>query len=87
MSRPSNIDSEVMRLIEEADWPWSDWNRAFVEARDPEQETTADYRSRSPGQISYVELQDHRLTGSASSAERQAGLQWLRGKLHLGEEK
>ena len=84
MARPSNIDPEAIRLIEEADWPWSDRDRAFVEACDPKQETTEQYRSRSPGQVSYDELQDHGLTGSASRAARRAGLEWLRTRLHPG---
>jgi hypothetical protein len=74
MSIPSNIDPEAMRLIEEADWPWSELGRAFVEARDPERETTENYRSRPPARISYDELRDHGLAGTASRADREEGL-------------
>jgi hypothetical protein len=81
MSIPSNIDSEAIRLLEEADWPWHDFSMAFVKARNPEQETTEQHRSHPPDQISYVELRDHGLAGPASTARREAGLQWLRGRL------
>jgi hypothetical protein len=54
---------------------------AFVEARDPERETTEDYRSRSPARISYEELRDEGLAGPASTVEREDGLRWLRGRL------
>jgi hypothetical protein len=81
MSIPSNIDSEAIMLLEEADWPWSNIDRAFIKARDPGQETTEQYRSHQPDQINYEELRDHGLAGSASAAQREAGLQWLRGRL------
>ena len=81
MSRPSDIDPGAVRLLEEADWPWSETNKAFAEARDPEQETSEEYRNRPAGRIGYGELRDHGLAGSASAAEREAGLRWLRGKL------
>jgi hypothetical protein len=81
MAIPSNIDSEAIRLLEEADWPWSDTHMAFIEARDPERETTEDYHSRSPDRISYAELRDQGLAGSAPTPEREAGLRWLRGRL------
>jgi hypothetical protein len=81
MAKPDNINSETIRLLNEADWLWSDSKKAFVKARDPEQETTENYRSRSSAQISYEELRDHGLAGTASEPERYAGLQWLRDKL------
>jgi len=81
MSIPSTIASEAIQLLEEADWPWSNIHNAFVESRDPERETTENYLSRSPAQISYEELREHRLAGPASMAEREAGLQWLRRRL------
>lgn len=74
MSRPSDINSEAIRLLEEADWPWSDAHKAFVQSWDPERQTTEDYRSRSPARISYEELQDRRLAGPASRAEQKSGL-------------
>ncbi len=81
MSRPSDINSEAIRLLGGADWLWSDAHKAFVESRNPERETTGDYLSRSPALISYEELRDHRLAGPA--AERAAGLRWLRGRLSV----
>lgn len=81
MSRPDDIDHEAMRLLEEADWPWSDHHKAFVEARDPQRETTEEYRGRQPAYIAYAELQDHGLAGQALPAARRAGIQWLREKL------
>ena len=83
MSRPTNIDSEAIRILEKANWPWSDATYAFVKSRDPERETTEDYRSRSPGRINYGELHDHHLLGPASTAELEDGLQWLRERLSI----
>ncbi len=81
MTIPSNIDSEALRLLEEADWPWSDAHKAFVKARDPERETTEDYRSRSPDRISDEELRACGLAAPASLGGREAGLRWLRERL------
>jgi hypothetical protein len=82
MARPSNIDAEAIRLLEQANWPWSDLHMAFIEARDTEQETIEGSLTRPKGQVNSPELWDHGLAGSASMAEREAGLQWLRGRLH-----
>lgn len=81
MTIPGNIDSAAIRLLVEAQWLWSDAHMAFIEPRDPEQETADDYRSRSPIRISYEELRDRHLAGSWSTAGREEGLRWLRGKL------
>ena len=69
MAKPGDIDPEALHLLEESDWPWSDWHRAFVEARDPERETTEEYRARQPARVSYAELQDNGLAGSAEVVE------------------
>jgi hypothetical protein len=82
MAISSNVNSEAILLLEEADWLWSDAHMAFVKARDPERETTEDYRSRSPDRIGYEELQDHGPAGPASTAEREAGLRWLRERIY-----
>ena len=81
MTIPTDIDSEAIRLLEESDWPWSNWDKAFIESRNPERETTEDYRRRSPNRISYAELKDHGLANSSSTEVREAGMIWLRGKL------
>ena len=47
---------------------------AFIEPRDPEPETTEDYRRRSPARICYEELQDHGLAGPSLTAVREAGV-------------
>jgi hypothetical protein len=74
MPRPSDIHPEAVRLLEEADWPWSDHDGAFVESRDPERETTEQYRARQPTQIGYAELRDHGLAGSVPAAGREGGI-------------
>jgi hypothetical protein len=81
MGIPADIDPEVIRLLEEADWPWSNGEKAFVEARNPEKETTEEYRKRSPERIGYGQLRDHGLAGPTSGKERETGLQWLRDRL------
>jgi len=85
MAMPTNIDPEAVRLLEEANWFWSDAEKAFIEARDPEKETTEEYRSRSPTRISYEELRDYGLAGSASGTERETTLRWLRNKLSVSK--
>jgi hypothetical protein len=81
MTIPGDIDSEAIRLLKKADWPWDGFEKAFIEARDPKQETTEDYRGRALARISYAELRDHGLAGKASTEERDAGIKWLRKKL------
>jgi hypothetical protein len=81
MSTPSDIDPEAIRLLAEADWPWSEWDRAFVKARDPGRETTEEYRLRPPAQVGHGDLRDHGLAGPASAPAREAGLRWLRERL------
>lgn len=82
MSMLSTINPEAIQLLDEADWLWSGRDGAFVKARDPEKETIEQYRSHPPDLISYEELHNHGLTGRTLTAEREAGLQWLRGRLH-----
>ena len=81
MSVLTTVDAEAVELFDEADWIWSDLDRAFVKARDPNKETTEEYRSHPPDCIAYEELEDHGLAGQATSAQRETGLQWLEDRL------
>lgn len=81
MPRPNDIDPEALRLLGETDWPWSDHHRGFVEARDPQRETSEEYRTRQATQIGHAELRDHGLAGPAPAVRRETGIRWLRGKL------
>ena len=81
MSIPRTIDGEAVRLLEEANWLWNDLNMAFIEARDPVQETTEVSPGDATSQITYEEIQHHGLARRAIPAQRDAGLQWLRGSL------
>ena len=81
MTKPADIDPEALRLLEESDWPWSDWHRAFVEAREPQRETTEQYRARQPAQVTYEALRDHGLAGPTPTVGREPGITWLRGTL------
>jgi hypothetical protein len=76
-----NIDPEAVRLLEEADWHWSECHNSFEQGRDPDKETTEEYLNHPPDRISYEELRDHGLAGQALTADREAGFQWLRRKL------
>jgi hypothetical protein len=76
MSIPRNSDAEARQLLEEAGWPWSDWEMAFVKARDPERETREAYRSQPNAYVTIEELRGHHLAGSASSAQRPRGRLW-----------
>lgn len=87
MARPGDIDPEALRLLEESDWPWSDNHRAFVEARDPDRETTEQYRGRQPAQVTYAALRDHGLAGSTPGGGREAGIRWLRDTLSASRQK
>lgn len=86
MARLGDIDPEAIRLLEEADWPWSNRDKAFVEARDPERETTAQYRARNKAQVTYAQLRDHGLAGRAAAGERDVGISWLRETLSAARE-
>ncbi len=85
MAIPHDIDPQAVRLLLEADWPWDDRQRAFVEARQPERQSTANYRSGSARSIGYGELRDHGLARARSVANRDKGLAWLRRSLGLSE--
>ncbi len=85
MAISRDIDPQAVRLLLEADWPWDDRKKAFVEARQPERESAANYRSRSPRSIGYGELRDRGLAGATDGANRDKGLAWLRGLLGLNE--
>lgn len=84
MAIPRDIDPQAVQLLLEADWPWDDRKKAFVEARQPERESIANYR-RSPSSIGYGELRDHGLAGDTYEANRNKGLAWLRDLLGLKE--
>jgi hypothetical protein len=83
MAKPTDIDLEATRLLEKVNWPWSDAEKSFVEARDPQKETTEQYRSRIRAKVTYEELRDHGLAGPGSRSEREAGLKWLRERLSV----
>jgi hypothetical protein len=85
VSMLTNTDPEAVRLLKEAHWPWSNLEKAFIEARDREKETTEEYRRRFPARISYEELRDHGLAGPTSGTEQEAGLLWLRERLSVSK--
>ncbi len=85
MAIPHDINPQAVQLFQEADWPWDDRKKAFVEARQPDRESTAKYRSRSSRSIGYGELRDHGLAGATSAANCDKGLAWLRRSLGLNE--
>jgi len=51
MAIPRDIDPQAIQLLGEADWPWDNGKKAFVEARRPEQDSTAEYCQRLPRAI------------------------------------
>ncbi len=57
--------------------------KAFVETRRPESESTAEYLSREKMFVGYGELRDRGLAGLNSPATRDAGITWLRNKLGI----
>jgi hypothetical protein len=84
---PENIDLEVVRLLEEADWPWDPWHRAFRQAARAN-EPFADYVKRmkqNPRLITYSELEDHglasRKAGAVTPKQRAEGSAWLKKKI------
>jgi hypothetical protein len=81
METPANIATKAIQLLEKADWFWSNTEKAFIEARNPDEETTEEYRSRPLSRISYEEIRDHGLTKSASESDQEIGLQWLHKRL------
>ena len=81
MSGPTDVDPQALRLLDETGWLWSDAHRAFVESRDPERETTEQYRDRGPKRIGHGELRDHGLAGHAPTTAMQSGIRWLRERL------
>ena len=81
MSRPGDIAPEAIRLLEDADWLWSEWDKAFVKARDPGSETIGEYRRGLRAQISHDTLRGCGLAGRVSEGKRDAGLRWNRRKL------
>jgi len=83
MSILPNIGKEVIQLLQEVDFIWDNLSKAFIEAREPERESTDEYKNRSKRSISYEELRDHGLVGTVSEADHERGLAWLRHKLGL----
>ena len=84
---PENIDFEVVKLMEEADWPWDPWYRAFRQAARAN-EPFAEYVSRmqqNPHLITYSELEDHGLAPRKADAvtpkQRAEGIAWLKEKI------
>jgi flagellum-specific peptidoglycan hydrolase FlgJ len=83
---PENIDREVLKLklMEQADWRWDPWHRAFRQAARAS-ESLADYVKRmkqNPRLITYAELADHGLAPREADAvppkQRAIGIAWLR---------
>ena len=85
MSIPSEVDPEALSLFRRADWVWVDLQKAFIETRQRERETTAEYQSRAKMFVGYGELRDRGLAGLNSAATRDAGITWLRNKLGIDE--
>lgn len=83
MSIPNDIDPEALRAFGRAGWIWVDSQKAFVETRQPEIESTAEYQNRAKMFVGYGELRDRGLAGLNSSATRDAGITWLRNKLGI----
>jgi hypothetical protein len=83
MTISTKFSIEAIHLLERANFSWSNGENAFVEVRDPDKETTAEYLSRPPSKISFEEMRDHGLLKSATVPEQELGLQWLRKKLHI----
>jgi len=67
---PINVHLRAIQLLKNANWIWSEARKAFIETRDPERETTEDYRRRSPATISYEEIRDHGLVEPTSGVIR-----------------
>lgn len=85
MKTSANIATKAIHLLEEANCIWSNAEKAFIEARNLDEETTAEYRSRSLLRISFEEIRDHGLVQSASEAEQEVGLQWLSERLSVSK--
>jgi hypothetical protein len=85
MTISTKFSNEAIRLLENANFIWSNSENAFIEARDPEKETTAEYLGRPLSKISLEEMRDHCLLKTDSVPEQELGLQWLRKKLHIDE--
>jgi hypothetical protein len=83
MVMPLNVHPGAVQLFETANWIWSDARKAFMKTRNPERETTEEYRRRSPATKIYEEIHDHGLIGSAPVTEQEAGLRWLRERLSV----
>lgn len=76
-----DIDHEAIGLLNASGWHWSDNRLSFEKGRDPNKETTEEYRSRPRHLISYEELKNNNLVGEVATKDREAGLQWLRRKI------
>src|SRR5438477_6866230 len=84
---PETTDLEVLKLMEEADWPWDPWHRAFRQAARAN-ESFADYVKRmkqNPRLITYAELADHGLAPREADVvtpkQRAEGIAWLKERI------
>ncbi len=84
---PDNIDREVIKLLEEAHWPWDPWHRAFRQAARAN-ESFADYVKRMkqhPQLIAFSDLEGHGLAPRKADAvtpkQRTEGIAWLKEKI------
>ena len=81
MSLPNKIAPEVIKLLAENDWIWSDIDRAFIKARDAMKENTEQYRTNTGNMINYEELRDHNLINPKSTIGLEDSIEWLRKRV------
>ena len=77
----TKFSNEAIRILENANLVWSNNENAFIEARDPDKETTDEYLGRPLLKISFEEMRDHCLLKTDSMPEQELGLQWLCKKI------
>jgi hypothetical protein len=78
------VDAEAERMLEEADYIWSDGHKGYVRARRKGQ-SVADYQGDDPDVISEEELSDNSLTDlNVSTQERSKALGWLAERIEQG---
>lgn len=70
-----NIVKEAIDLFEEKGWIWNDKLMSFVETRNIDRETTAEYKNRTLCSVSYSELRDNGLAGDIKGEIIQHGLE------------
>jgi len=82
MHFPYDLDQEALSLLLEDGWAWNPSLPGFLKTRNPDQQTTEEYRNALQPSISYGWLKDHGLIGaSVSPAERAVGLYALQQRL------